>query len=92
MKMQTPQEEQSMVSIMVRYSEAKIKDADIYPGNKGDVEYSIVDSSTGELTIKPPVCSDSQCSGKFKYYLMTADKMRDLYSQLVCPSNFFSNL
>lgn len=62
----------------------------MFPGNKGNVEYSIVDSANGQLIISPPTCND-KCDSKLKYYIMSAPKMRDLYSQLVCPSNFFSN-
>ena len=60
------------------------------PGNNGDMVYSIVDSSTAEVTLHPPVCEQSKCPSKLKYTLMTTDKMRDLYTQLVCPANFFS--
>lgn len=77
---------------MVHYSEQKFKDTEMVAGNKGNVEYSIIDSASAQLTIKPPTCSGTEkCEAKLKYYIMTANKMRDLYSQLVCPSNFFSN-
>lgn len=46
MKMQTTPEEQAMVSVYVKFSENKIKDPEVYPGGKGDVEYAIVDSTT----------------------------------------------
>jgi len=91
MQVKTPPEEKSLLSIYVKYSEKKIFDPEILPGNKGNLDYSITDSSNAELTFKPPTCPDSSCP-KFKYYLMTADNMRDLYTQLVCPSNFFSNV
>lgn len=45
--MKTNPEEQSMVSIYVRYSEKKIFDPEIVAGNKGNMEYSIIDSSNG---------------------------------------------
>lgn len=61
------------------------------PGGRGELQYSIVDSQTAELTFKPPICSDSSsCGSKIKYSLMTTALRRDLYSQLVCPSNYFS--
>jgi len=44
MKMRTSPEEQAMLSVYVRYSQEKISDADIYAGNKGKMEYEIVDS------------------------------------------------
>lgn len=50
-----------MLSIYVRYSQTKITDADIYAGNKGNMDYEIVDSYHAELRIKPPTCSDYQC-------------------------------
>jgi hypothetical protein len=55
------------------------------------LEYSILDSSNGVLHFNPPTCPDSSCP-KFKYYIMSAPKMRDLYTQLVCPSNLFTNV
>ena len=91
MHMKTPPEEKSLLSIYVKYSDKKIFDPEILPGNKGDLDYSITDSSNALLKFKPPTCPDSSCP-KFKYYLMTANNMRDLYTQLVCPSNFFSNV
>lgn len=33
-----------MLSVYVRFSQEKINDADIYAGNKGNMEYEIVDS------------------------------------------------
>lgn len=36
-----------MVSIYVRYSEKKIFDPEIVAGNKGNMEYTIIDSSNG---------------------------------------------
>ncbi len=75
---------------MVHYSEKKIFDPEILAGNKGNVDYTVVDSTSAELTIRPPTCPDAKCP-KFKYYIMSALKMRDLYTQLVCPSNFFTN-
>lgn len=59
------------------------------PGNNGDLTYSIVDSSTAEITLHPPICAKSACSKKLKYTLMTTTKRLDLYTQLVCPNNFF---
>lgn len=61
MKMKTSPEEQSMLSIYVRFSEQQISDPDIYAGNKGNMEYEIVDSYHAELKIKPPTCSDYHC-------------------------------
>ncbi len=90
MRMKTPPEEKSLLSIYVKYSDKKIFDPEILPGNKGDLDYSITDSSNALLKFKPPTCPDSSCS-KFKYYLMTANNMRDLYMQLVCPCNYFSS-
>lgn len=60
------------------------------PGGNGEMDYAIMDSSTAEITIHPPVCS-GDCSKKLKYTLMKASAMRNLYTQLVCPSNFFSS-
>ena len=62
----------------------------VIDGGKGQLSYEIVGSQKAELTLRPPVCSSSQCSGKIKYYIMTSPKKVQLYSQLVCPSSYFT--
>lgn len=53
------QTQQSLLSLEVHYSEKKLKDEAMKPGNNGDMTYSIVDSSTAELSLHPPTCGKS---------------------------------
>ena len=79
------------MSVKVDYSEKKIKGDSMKAGNKGIIKYSIIDSQKAELTINAPVCEGSKCSKKLKYSVMSSDKLVDLYTQLVCPTNFFAS-
>ena len=80
----------SVLSVTIRYSQKKVKQVDMEAGGKGQLSYEIVGSQKAELTLRPPVCSSSQCSGKIKYYIMTSPKKVQLYSQLGCPSSYFT--
>ena len=79
----------ALMSVQVFYSEDKITANQIKPGSNGRIDYLIKDSDTATLTISKPHCP-TDC-GQIKYVLMVAETMQDLYSQLVCPTNFFAN-
>ena len=80
----------ALMSVKVLYSENKITANQIKPGTNGRIDYLIKDSDTATLTISKPYCPNEGC-GEIKYLLMAAERMQDLYSQLVCPTNFFAS-
>ena len=85
-------EEKSYLSLRVDQSQNKVSTETMKAGNKGQIYYSIKDSQTVYLTITPPTCSGKECEGEIEYVVMSANKLQDLYTQLVCPSSFFPSV
>ena len=82
----------SLLSLFVRFTEDKKKGEEMRAGRSGDIAYSILDWNRAEITVARPICGRSSCPNDLRYILMSGSTMVHLYTQLVCPSNFFSSL
>lgn len=81
----------SLMAIRAEYSPEKIKGSIEKPGNKGILEYQLLDSNTAELTFTEVTCgSDSNCHKQYDYFTLSAVGLQELYSQTVCPSQYFA--
>ncbi len=62
------------MSIKAEYSPDKIKSAIIKAGNKGVLEYQLLDSATAELTFTEVSCSggETACHKEFDYFTISA--------------------
>lgn len=62
------------MAIRAEYSAEKIKGSAEKPGNKGILEYQLLDSNTAELTFSEVTCgtSDSNCHKEYDYYTLSA--------------------
>lgn len=58
-------------------------------GNQGVIDYQLINSIDAEISFVPLNCNGKPCS-KVKYEYMSSTSLQNLYSQLVCPSNFFT--
>ncbi len=62
MNIKSEQEDDSLMSIKVEYSPQKIKSASTKAGNRGVLEYQLLDSATAEITFTEVTCnSTSTC-------------------------------
>ena len=62
------------MAIKAEYSAEKMKGSIAKPGNKGILEYQLLDSSTAELTFTEVSCgaSETNCHKQFDYYTLNA--------------------
>jgi|JI61114C2RNA_FD_contig_71_644869_length_2040_multi_2_in_0_out_0_1 hypothetical protein len=58
-------------------------------GNQGIIEYQLINSIDAEISFVPLNCNGKPCP-KAKYEYLSSTNLQNLYSQLVCPSNFFT--
>lgn len=89
-KVRSSELEKTVMAIRATFSHDKIKVERAKPGDKGLIQYQLLDSTKAELTFTPLVCQDKTCSKDFTYTSVRADTLDSIYSQLVCPSIMFS--
>ena len=57
-------------------------------GKKGILSYEL-GQSAAKVTVPAVLCGDTGCKG-VKYYYIASPQEQEVFSQLVCPSSFFS--
>ena len=86
----SPETEGSVLSIKVTHSAEKSKGNKVKAGNKGILEYQLLNSQEAEITFVGAVCSGQKCTEDITYYYAASTDMPTLYSQVVCPRSYFS--
>jgi hypothetical protein len=79
------------MAIKATFSSSKIQPGRSKPGDKGTIQYQLLDSTKAELTFTSLVCgtSNKNCNKDFTYSALSSDKLDNVYAQLVCPSIMF---
>ena len=72
------------------HSAEKSKGSKVKAGNKGQIEYQLLNSQEAEATFVGAVCSGQKCTEDISYYYAVSTDMPTLYSQMVCPRSYFS--
>jgi hypothetical protein len=79
------------MTIKAAFSPNKIKPGRAKPGDKGLIQYQLLDSTKAELTFSTLVCDDGKaCNKDYSYSAISSDKIDSIYAQLMCPSIMFS--
>jgi len=83
--------EASKLTIKAIFSLNKISSTNIKPGNKGNMEYSLIDSKKAQLTFSGLVCTsnDKNCAKDYSFFALSSNNMEDVFAQLVCSSIMF---
>jgi hypothetical protein len=91
-KVKSSDTEKTLMSIKAAFSQQKIKGSKAKPGDKGLIQYQLLDSTKAELTFSTVLCGkeDKGCGKDFSFVALRSDKIENIYSQLVCPSIMFS--
>jgi len=78
------------MSIKATFSSSKIQSTKSKPGDKGLIQYQLLDSTKAELTFTSLVCgNDKNCNKDFTYSALSSKSIADVYAQLACPSIMF---
>lgn len=79
------------MSIKATFSANKIQSTRSKPGDKGLIQYQLLDSTKAELTFTSLVCgsNDKNCNKDFSYSALSSKSIADVYAQLACPSIMF---
>lgn len=78
------------MTIKAAFSTNKIKAGRARPGDKGNIQYQLLDSTKAELTFSTLVCEgEKSCSKDFSYTSLVSDSLPSIYAQLMCPSIMF---
>lgn len=90
-KVRSPDDDTSLMSIKAIFSPNKIKSSKSKPGDKGLIQYQLLDSTKAELTFTSLVCGDSDknCNKDFNYSSVSSTDITSIYAQLACPSVMF---
>ena len=90
-KIRSPDDDSTLMTIKATFSPNKITPSKSKPGDKGLVQYQLLDSTKAELTFTTLVCgtSDKNCNKDFSYSSLSAANISDVYAQLVCSSTMF---
>jgi hypothetical protein len=82
---------ESIFSVMVNYyrTKAEMPRDNAKLGNQGIIDYQLINSIDAEISFLPLSCNNRACP-HVKYEHMSSTSLHNLYSQLVCPSHFFS--
>lgn len=90
-KLRSPNDDASLMSVKAIFSANKIVSNKSKPGDKGLIQYQLLDSTKAELTFTTLVCgsNDKNCNKDFTYNSLTSNKIENIYAQLVCPSIMF---
>ena len=78
-----------LFSIQVIYSPTKIASYKMKSGNNGIVEYTLLNSNKALLKFNGAVCPKGKCEKSIKYYWIAGRNFQDVYTQGVCPYNYF---
>lgn len=80
------------MSVKAVFSTQKLKLNRAKPGDKGLIQYQLLDSTKAELTFTNLVCNadEKNCNKNFVFTALNSDKLQNIYSQLVCSSIMFS--
>lgn len=81
-------DEDSIISMKVVHTEEKSRTEKMRAGKKGILSYELGHSSA-KVTIPAVLCGDTACKG-VKYYYISSPQEKEVFSQLVCSSSFFS--
>ncbi len=94
MNIKSEQDTDSLMSIKAEFSPEEIKSAIIKAGNKGVLEYHLLDFATAELTFTELSCSggETECHKEFDYFTISAKEKQELYSQTVCSNQYFATV
>ncbi len=90
-KIRSKDDEESILTVKASFSPTKIVQSKAKAGNKGNIEYQLLDSTKAEITYSGVVCEKS-CQGQFSYSAITSPVMNRIISQLVCTSVSFDLL
>jgi hypothetical protein len=83
-------DEASLMSVKTVFSNSKIQPGKSKPGDKGLIQYQLLDSTKAELTFTSLVCGgDKNCNKDFTYSSLSSSSIQDIYAQLVCSSILF---
>ena len=90
-KIRSPDDDTTLMSLKATFSPNKIVPNRSKPGDKGLIQYQLLDSTKAELTFSALVCtgSDKNCGKDFSYTALSSDKIEQVYAQLACPSIMF---
>jgi hypothetical protein len=90
-KLRSPDDDSTLMSVKAVFSPNKIQPSKSKPGDKGLIQYQLLDSTKAELTFTSLVCggSDKNCNKDFSYSSLSSNSVQSVYSQLVCPSIMF---
>jgi hypothetical protein len=91
LKIRSPDDDTTLMSIKATFSPSKIQASKSKPGDKGLIQYQLLDSTKAELTFTSLVCggSDKNCNKDFSYSSLSSNSIQNVYAQLVCPSIMF---
>lgn len=89
-KLRSPDDDSSLMSVKATFSPSKIQASKSKAGDKGLIQYQLLDSTKAELTFTSLVCgNDKNCNKDFSYSSLSSNSVQSVYSQLVCPSIMF---
>ena len=93
-KLKSPEDDDSLITVKALYSYNKTKKESTKPGNNGLVEYRMIDYSNAELTFSPITCpnSNKNCHKEFAYSYISSQEIQNVYAQLMCSSISFDLL
>lgn len=87
-KLRSPDDDTTLISVKAIFSPNKITPRKSKPGDKGLIQYQLLDSTKAELTFTSLVCggTDKNCNKDFSYSSVSSTDVQSIYAQLVCPS------
>ena len=90
-KVKSPEDDDSLLTVKATFSYVKNKAEKAKAGNKGLVEYRMLDMQNAELSFAPIVCpaANKACTKEFAYSSISSTKAEDIYAHLVCSSISF---
>ena len=71
------------------HNEEKSKARKMKATKRGLLQYELSSDRTAKVTVPVAECDGQPCKN-VKYYYLTSQLEQDVYSQLVCSSNFFT--
>ena len=79
------------MTVKASFSATKTEYTPAKAGNKGAIEYQLLDSIKAELSFSAVVC-EGKCTGSFTYSAIFSPKVDQIVSHLVCTAVSFDYL
>ena len=90
-KIRSTEQDPTVMTIKAAFSSNKLKSGRARPGDKGNLQYQLLDSTKAEITFSTLVCEgDKSCSKDFSYTSLISESLPSVYAQLMCPSIMFN--